>query len=413
MAWAEPMGSGRFRGVYRDPVPGPDGKRHRHTVTDGGQGFARKRDAKKAADDDESKARRRAGRRKSRVSASIPWGDFWDQIESDRDYASDNLSREQSIVKVHLRPKWGAVPLNEITDYDADTWFHLLATTPGRKGQPLSSSYIHRIYRTFAVSMNAAVKRGILDVSPLADVTLPQIIVQPRPYLTHNDVAERKKHLRKDYSLVEEFMLETGLRPSELCGMHPESLKEPGWIEVWHVMVEGKKVIRPWPKNKKMRKVPLTSRAVEILGEVMADRDLTGGCGVPHHDGVECKSDLVFRTARGKPFYPNGIRARSHYASTAWGLDPLSPYSARRGFITWAAPFMDPFALQKIAGHSSEGMTARYHQLDEAERKRLLAAKGEAPSLTVVEGQRGADRGAEPSKQTPNDAEPQGGENAV
>lgn len=395
MAWAERMPSGGWRGVYRTPA----GKKR--TVSDGGKGFGRKKDAKDAAEEESAKARRRAGL--TRKTSSIPWGQWWDQLAEDRELDSDGKTTEESIARTYLKPQWELIPLNQIEGEEARRWVKRLRKTKSKRGTVLKPSYIGRIVGVFRMSINQAIEEGLLETSPLVGLELPPVVPQPKPYLTHDEFDGYKKALRDDYVLAVEFLLETGFRPNELCGMHAESI-DGEWVLAWHVLVEHLNVIRPYPKNKRVRRVPLTSRAQEILTEVTRGRTLTGGCGVSHSDGTKCKSDLVFRTKLGRPFRPNAIRDHMLNAAEELGLAYKSPYAARRGFVTWAAPHIDPFALQKIVGHADLEETAGYHQLAEAERKRLQVARGETPGLSAVgQGQdQVADHGADSGK-TPSD----------
>lgn len=398
MAWPEKLKSGRWRGCYRDAAG------IQQTVTDGGLGFVRKTDAKNAAIEAEVKARRQAAR--TRTSASIEWSDWWDRIAEDRsDRPSDTPRREQGYVDKHIRPAWDTVPLVKIEAPDVRAWVRELEKYRTKQGRPLAATTIRRIYEVFAMSINTAVREEVLGASPLVGIRLPVPPSQPKQYATHDQIDTYRGKLRVDYQRAVDFLLETGLRPSELAGLHPESV-DGDWVIVHHVLVERKHLIRPWPKNRKTRRVPLTTRAVELLAEAMDGRDMTDGCGIPHFDGRPCKSDLVFRTTRGGPVTPGNLRQRLLYAAENSELEYRTPYSMRRGFITWAAPGIDVLALQKIAGHADKEETAGYHQLTPAELARLRAIRGENQGLSVVDdAPRGADRGADLRESMPNDAE--------
>jgi integrase len=191
---------------------------------------------------------------------------------------------------------------------------------------------------------------------------------------------------------------------------------DTGWLDVVDVYVDKQRVIRPFPKDKDSRPVPLTSAAVEILRRVLDGRDLRKGCGVPHTDGVRCRSELVFRTVAGAPMTPTNFYRQVTRAAQAAKADVRSPYTARRGFGTWAAEGIDPFTLQLIMGHADMETTAGYVQMTEAARRKLLAARGEVPGLTVVrgaDGGRGAAPGAESSKSELDSVGRDEGESAV
>lgn len=381
MAWPEKLPSGRFRGVYRDA------NGDQHTVVDeDGRGFRLKRDAKAAADEEEVKARRRASRKSP--SAKLTWGEWWNRIAPDRVRPETNGHKnEASMVKNHIMPEWGDVPLNQIDRVQVQNWVN--DGLRPREGMKPNSA--RRIYGIFSMSINMAVRRGVLDASPCAGIVLPTVPKRSKPTLHVGDSDDLS---RQDYKDAVDFMLETGLRPGELCGLHANMINRPrpGWLHVKHVYVQDAKLIRPWPKDKDERYVPLTPKALEILARRLEGRDLKGGCGVKHFEDARCRSVLVFWTERGLPMTPIGLRSYLN----RHGL--TGPYGARRGQITRALDGGGtPTDVAFMAGHSSLDQTADYWQVSDALRDRIIAAMGQHEGLTVVEQEdtRGADRGAD------------------
>jgi hypothetical protein len=57
--------------------------------------------------------------------------------------------------------------------------------------------------------------------------------------------------------------------------MHAEQI-QGDWCLVTLTWVNRLQKIRPWPKNRRARLVPLTTRAKEILAEAMEGREMTG-----------------------------------------------------------------------------------------------------------------------------------------
>lgn len=401
MAWAEKMATG-WRGRYRH---GGD----KVTVTQpDGTLFPRKRDALEAAQEEEVKARRRAATEQGTLSARIAWGDWWDTIVEDRTFDSDTPRNEGYMVEKHIRPKWGAVSLNKITKKRVQKWVSDEELKP-RKG--MSAAYVRRIYSVFSVSMNKAVKEGVLDGSPCVGVELPKIPKRSKPRLTVEDAEKMSAagQLRQDYKDLADVGLDTGLRPGELCGLHANRVDlERGWAEVAEVLVRNKRVIRPCPKDEDVRQVPLTPRTIEIIRRNLDGRNLTAGCGLPHTDGSDCESVLVFLTVRGQPVNPNAAGQCLRRAAEKASTPRSSMYAARRGFATRAAEGgMDAFTLADLMGHADVRQTREYVQTTEAARRKVLAALGEPTPLTVVEGRgaRGANdqaargsRGAQPNR---------------
>lgn len=399
MAWAEPLKSGRYRGGYRRP-----GDPDKHYV-DGT--FRLKRDAKDAAAEAEVAAKREAATRKGTLAASVRWGDWWDTISADRSPLADTSTVERSLVERYIRPRWGKTPLNGIED--VQEWMDRFAA--GRdpnwvhQRQP-SPAYAQRVFGLFRASINVAIKKKILTSSPCAGVELPPVRKRKdKPYLPVDDASKLK--LRADYRDAVDFALETGLRPGELCGLHVHRINRKRRIlTVADVLVEGRRLIRPYPKDDDMRRVPLSQKAMEILDRRIEGRDLTAGCGLPHVD-EECPSALVFVTDLGRPMLPGGLRSAMYRASAKAKLPKRGGYTLRRGFVTRALDGgADPIAVQRITGHADLDELAGYAQDSPEARARLLAALGERVPLAPVEqhgtdsGARGTDRGTEPDRDT-------------
>jgi integrase len=414
------MPGGGYRGGYRDSAG-----RKRYVKDTSGRTvrYGRKSDAKIAAQELEITARRQAAPSEVAESARITWGEWWDLLAETRTFDDSDTARiERSIVENHLRPQWGETSLNQISKRDVQRWIDSGRLRP-RPG--LGAASIRRIYGVFSVSINRAIADDVITASPCVGIKLPVVRKRPKPYMTdeHIDAYRARPEgrkgpaLREDYERVIRFALETGLRPGELCGLHADRADlgiATGWLDVVEVFVTGKKCIRPWPKDKDVRTVPLTTRAIEILRRALDGRDLTRGCGVPHSDGADCRSDLVFRTVTGLPITPKNLNDRLGDAAKAANAPARSPYSARRGFGTWAAQNLDAFTLQKIMGHADMEETEGYVQLTEAARGKLLSARGEVSGLAVVRGAgaAGADGGADLGKSELDVVEGNGSESA-
>jgi len=405
MAWPERLKSGKWRYGYRKP-----GSPRKYYT----QPYDLKRDAKEDAEEQEVKARRQAALSKGKLSARISWGDWWDLIAPTRDFVSALPRIEAYTVERYLRPVWGETALNRIEQRDVQNWVNSLVagTAPGwdHPGRQPKPKYVRNIYKILKVSISRAVAEGVLTASPCAGVKIRKAGRRPLPYLPVDDAETLK--LRGDYRDAVDFGMETGLRPGELCGMHAERIDwRTGWMYVAEVYVqgvdgfEGRRVIRPQPKDEDVRKVPLSAKALEILERRLADRDLRSGCGVPHSDGHKCASVLVFLTDRRKPMTPSGIRGAMKRAAKRAELPERGGYALRRGFATRVSPHLSAPELALIMGHADLNQLRPYVQETPEARARALAALGERQELRAVEdvGQIGAPSGAEVDRSTPDE----------
>lgn len=407
MAWTEKLPSGKFRGCWRDSAG-----RKRHIGP-----YARKTDAKDAAQEAEVRGRRQAAASAGTLTAKIPWGEWWETATPRRD-ASDAARIERSIVKVYLLPQWGDVPLNKISRPMVKQWVSTL--TPGK-----SPAYVRRIYAVFAASMARAVDAGVLTASPCVRINnLPKIPKRAKAHVTEKGLAAllatdengKPKYLPVPaHRVLVAVALETGLRPGELCGLHVDKVDlDGGWITVSEVLIhiDRSVAVRGYPKDKDARLVPLTAKAVDILREHLDGRALADRCGLPHI-GSRCRSDLVFRNQRRGCIQPQTLTVALWRAAKAAGMSGATAYAFRRGFATRAAEGgLDPFALKEIMGHATMDQTNEYVQQTSTTRARLCAALGDQPGLRMVHGARGAGHGADPDLQTPSDTVTGSGENA-
>lgn len=379
MASTERLPSGRYRGLYRDA----DKVRQRVPGT-----FARKSDAREAAVDAEAKAKRKAATSAGTLSAGVTFRDWYEQLRDDREFESDTAVVEASIMRKHVMPKWGDSALNQIKRLEIKQWVkNDLKVKPG-----MSAAYVHGIYSTFRLIMNAAVDAEVLDASPCVKITLPPVPKKPKAFVTTADADTVRGNFGKRASVYRDmvdFGLEVGMRPGELAGLHVSRVdRKKRKVHVADVYVERAKKIRGHPKDGETRTVPMTTRACEIYDRLIKGRDLKAGCGCEHYDGKECTSVLLFINIDGRPANQPALRKAMRRVGA-----PAGGYGLRRGYATRAVEGgADVFLVQRSMGHADLEELSGYVQQTDASDARLLAALGEPKQLKAV-GPRGTKRG--------------------
>ena len=128
MASTEQLRSGRYRPIARDSAG--------HKIPGLGT-FRLKSEAQHAGVEAEVLARRRAPTSALALPASTTWGEWWDILALDRVFESDTNANERSIVAKHIRPRWGAVGLNEIRRGEINKWIKHLS----KQGSPAAKLY--------------------------------------------------------------------------------------------------------------------------------------------------------------------------------------------------------------------------------------------------------------------------------
>lgn len=337
-------------------------------------GFAHKAAAERYAHDQEAISRRVTG------DPSITWGQWLPRWERLRRVETSTLVRDRQRIDTHIEPRWGTRQLRRITSADVQAWVNDL------DNGDRSPNTVRRVFHTFAASMKAAVKYGLLPYSPCEHIELP---ISP-PGVEHYLDEDAQKKLLHDHitsdrvRLIVETLLGTGMRWSEMAGLHVDHIDFD--LEVVYVSEtldryrSDTQRIKPYPKGKRARVVPITTELAGALRAHVARR-AAKGCGVKHAAGRPCRSELVFRTAEGKPLnYPEFVKAywspAVKQARKVGDLDgPLRIHDLRH---TWASRLaragISEAALADIGGWASLNMVRRYSHFGNSQHDAVRAA---------------------------------------
>lgn len=382
MASSEPMGPGKHRAVWRD-----SSRKKCHSKA---PYFPTAKEAERYAWEQEAKARRQASRDAGTLSPSISWREWSELWWANRVIELSTDRTERRVLEKELIPQWGEEPLNEIKRKVVQAWVDRLTLES-------SPNNAVRLYSIFRASMSAALEAEVLDASPCVKIKLPVIPPSKTEYFEEDEVEpliSAIKSAGKCYAEYCEVLLDTGMRPGELGGLHQVNIDFAGkFVYVKDVVVRGGREIKGIPKGKKNREVPLTSRSVEILQKWCDARpDKRNGCGQTHvykrrPSRTPCKSELAFRQPNGAPFNEGNFYFIFQRALARAGLRPRQPYALRHTYATRLAEAgIDITELARLLGHSDLRMTMRYIHRTKAARARVLAALGdpEATGLRVV-----------------------------
>ena len=358
MAWVEQLTSGKYRGMYRDA----QGRRR----STGRATFAHKRPALAAAVAAEDKARRRHG--VDPKEARRTWGEWaravwWDA----RDVEPATLHTDASRMRTHLDPEWGSVPLGQITKMDVRDWLVKM------KKAGVGNSTRNRALRLFSASMKYALERDVIDVNPCQGVKAATETKGQERFLTREEFAAILKQLPTESDQIVAMTLAfTGMRWSELCGLHWQRVDlASSQIVVAEAYLESTNRIKPYPKGKKPRAIPV----VPALHVALTARKVSGGtCEVEHMSG-KCRSQLVFTSAEGRPLRNSKWSRVWRNAVTASGMDSVRIHDLRHSYASWLLQSGVPIAeVSRLLGHASIVTTERYAHLAESPSDAVLAA---------------------------------------
>jgi len=361
MAWAEKLPSGRYRGVYRDAS---GAKRSAGT-------FTHKPKAERAAAAKEEHARRAMQRDPEAYRRA--WGEWCDEWWETRDVAASTVRHDASRRRNHLDPHWAAVPIGSITRQDVKAW----AAALRRSG--VGAETTKRAVHLFSASMAAAVDAAIIDANPASRLQLSGGALSHERFLTRDEYAAVRAHLATTADqFIADLLVHTGMRWGELAGLHRSRVDlRRGIVRIVETYDETAGRMKPYPKGKRAREVPLTPGLVEWLGDMSWPSD---GCGVPHEQG-RCPGALLVTTDEGRAL------RNSNWSYRVWtpavecsGIGHVRIHDLRHTYASWLLQAGVSLAeVGRLLGHVSTQTTARYAHLAEIPHGAVLAAlaKGE------------------------------------
>jgi integrase len=361
VAWTESTPSGKWRGAYRTA----DGRRRYKT-------FDHKRAAERWAQSEEQKVV--DGSRRDPARGRMTWARWCEQWWPSRSLETGALRSQVSLRDHHVLPRWGTVPLNEISHLDIQTWVNQL-------GKVLSASSTQQTYYMLSASMKAAVRAGVLDVSPCFGVKLPRRPPAPERYLSDQEVDDLFHHFDEPYRTLVEVLVETGMRIGEAVALHRHRVDFDRLtidvIENWadHTM-------RAYPKSKRRRTLPISAHLAGVLSAHLAGREGATRCGFAHVKGSPCRSEVVILGPRG------AVIDAHNFSNVKWsealalsGIGHARVHDLRHTYASrMLSAGVSLARLQLLLGHEAITTTMRYaHLIDDGhdEVRDALARRGQ------------------------------------
>ncbi len=275
------------------------------------------------------------------------WLTEWQRTTTNRRPTTE--VRDDSIIRTHVRPRFGGVPLAAIGQRDVRAWVAELAA------RRLAPTTVRKVYQVFSKVMAAAVDAGMIARSPCRNVPLPKVDHKEMRFLTPAEVARLARTIDQGYRALVLVAAYGGLRVGELAGLRRRDLDLTRYtVEVTEVVTEprGRLHVGP-PKTRAGRR---TIRLPRFVVAVLAD----------HLEAPGWLDEFVFTSQRGRPFRPTNFRARTwRPAVQAAGLDGLRVHDLRHTAVAlWIAAGANPKQVSVRAGHTSVSFTLdRYGHL--------------------------------------------------
>jgi len=219
----------------------------------------------------------------------------------------------KSLINVHVIPRLGAKPVNEVRTKHLDGLYRLLETSGkqashvrkearGTAQIGLAPKTIRGLHVALHSGFERAIRLNLITRNPADGVELPQA---PRKRILPVDVADVLRLLRHSQMTDERmwplwtFLATTGLRIGEALALRWANVDlETGWITVSEGM-DRSRTVAGTKTASGARDIPLTAPGVAALRAQLdrqdADKQLLGADYVDH--------GLVFATSIGTPFY--------------------------------------------------------------------------------------------------------------
>lgn len=367
MASVEKLPSGKWRGLYRTS----EGKRRSKT-------FAHKAAAQRWATAQEHDVRDR-GSLRDPARGRMKWK-AWAELWSPSRGLSAGAERSQAtLYKNHVLPRWGDVELRAIEHLAVQAWVVEL-------GRELSASSTRQAFYLLSSSMKAALRAGHVESNPCTGTRLPTLPPAPERYFRQEEsdrLIAAMSH--QEHRVLAEVLFEAGLRIGEAVALHQHRVDfHRGVIDVVEAWDSADRLIKPYPKGKRSRSVPLSDHLSEILSEHLKERPGRGRCGFDHAPGSPCHSPLVLVGPHGALIDPHNYTNRTwKLALAAADLGDARVHDARHSYASRIlAGGVSLARLQLLLGHDSITTTMRYAHLvpDATDEVRAALARGRGPA---------------------------------
>ena len=216
-------------------------------------------------------------------------------------------------------------------------------------------------------ALNKAVKRKKIRENPVYDCTLPQNVKAEIAFLTEEEQSALLPVLPETtHGRAIRFLLGTGMRVSELCGLKWSDYQSDGihidrinlTIQDWHD--DGYVNIETVPKTDRgKRVVPLTKTLVTLLirqRTAQIQECLKTGRKFDEKEGY------IFANALGRPADRNNLARAFRSLCKKAGIEPRGIHALRHTFATnWVRHSPDVPTLSRILGHADAAFTYKVY----------------------------------------------------
>jgi integrase len=277
----------------------------------------------------------------------------WLAIYAEPKVAPSTYKRYAELVRVHLIPRLGGIPLRKLQPLDIEACYNDVQ-------RARSASTAHHVHRCLNTALRQAVKWRLIKANPVEGAEAPRF---PKPLVRVPSEAEVKRLLAAGdatpFGVLYRIAFLTGMRQGELCALKWEFVDlEAGQITVRASAgrQKGKGIVMRQPKTAaSVRTIAIGPAAVSLL-EGHRSRQAADKAREPLDYQ---RSDLVFADALGRPL--DGARVGRVWAriAEAGGLGRVRFHDLRHANATSLLRAGIPMkVVQARLGHSTIQITA-------------------------------------------------------
>ncbi len=264
----------------------------------------------------------------------------------------------RKIIKNHLSPALGVIPLQRLSPKDLQ---HYYAQLMNEKG--LCANTVRRHHDLLSAALHAAMRQDLIPRCPTERVEPPHVVPKETHYYT-------SENLKKLYQLLQGHWLETavhlagslGLRREEICGLRWDSVDFQ--LRKIHIRAArtaaGARIIDKETKNRSSTRVLHMGDDIYYLlrqeRRRQNERRLAMGPAWPDNN-------MVAVDGKGQPFSPNCLSMNfTRFIRAHPELPPLTFHGLRHTFATVASAQGAPlFDIGKALGHSTPATTGKIY----------------------------------------------------
>lgn len=297
------------------------------------------------------------------------WLELWMERDIEPCRAATTVSGYNGIIRNHLRPALGRVPLSRLTPELIDGYYRWLSEEKG-----LSANTIRKHHVLLHTALKSAFRQGVIPANPVQRATPPPPTAVEAAYYTPARLGRLLRAV-KGHPLEVPVRLACflGLRRGELLGLRWRDVDlQAGRLSVrWVRTTAGAQVVEKPPKTPdscRTLSIAALDELLELLRALLAQR---------RRDGVPCSpEDFLLLGPDGRPLHPCALSAALAAFVRERGLPPITFHGLRHTFATMANSAHVPmYQISRAMGHASPSITQRiYTHLFDQTHGEVLAA---------------------------------------